>query len=226
MAQSKNNILDPVSGKIGNILFRQRYGKEVAYHMPETYKISYSALAVEGRAKFGNTVKLARLINSNPKLHSIWERATIKGVNSYQKIIKLNSKYTSHKGLTKQNILVPPGIQITNPTLSVDKESIIIELSILEAIKFTKLEGILLISNFSYGKVVNSVTHSIETKISGNRIFGSFHLDKLLSLIIQQNRVTIILCTLIFENSNGIPLAWTDTIPFELGKSAKHHRTC
>lgn len=221
MAQSKNNILDPVSGKIGNMLFRQRYGKEVVYYIPETYKISYSASAVEGRAKFGNTVKLARLINSNAKLHSIWASSTVKGVNSYQKIIKLNSKYTSHKGLTMQNILVPPDIPITNPTLSVDKESLIIEVSILEVIKFDKLESILLISNLNYGSVVTTIIHSVDAKVSGNKISGSFHFDKSLSLIFQQNEVTIILCTFIFENSNGIPLTWTNTIPFELWETTK-----
>ncbi len=221
MAQRKNNILGPVSGKIGNLLFRQRYGKEVVYHMPETYKISYSASAVKSRAKFGNTVKLARLINSNEKLHSIWANSTVKGVNPYQKIIKLNSKYTAHKGLTMQNILVPPGVPITNPTLTVDKESLLLDVSIFEVIKFDKLEAILLISNSN--NVINSIIHSVNAKISGTKLFGSFHFDKSLSLIFQQNECTIILCTFIFKNSNAIPLAWTNTIPFEFGKNTKHN---
>ena len=98
----KRNVLGSISVKIDNVIVRQRYGKEILYHRPGNYNISYSEKAVAGHKKFGNTVKLAHLINSNPDLSAVWKTAKCKGINSYQKIIKNNSRTQPQRELHKK----------------------------------------------------------------------------------------------------------------------------
>ncbi len=113
MAIRKSNILGPVSGKHGNTVTRIRYGKEVLYALPDKVKVSQSKEAKAARKKFGMTVSFAKFINSIPALSSIWSAAKIPGTNSYQKLIKHNSKLTGEDNLTINNIITPEGFFIT-----------------------------------------------------------------------------------------------------------------
>jgi len=109
MATRKTSVIGQISGKLGDTVTRYRNGKYIVYSKPDNYNISYSRNAVSGRAKFANTVKLAKLLNDNPAISLVWKLAKIKGANAYQKIIKYNSKYISPEGITLSNIITPPG---------------------------------------------------------------------------------------------------------------------
>jgi hypothetical protein len=126
MAIRKSSVLGPITGKLQNTVTRFRYGKCVVYAKPDSYRISNSEKAVEGRARFAFTVRLARLINSEPVLSAAWKSAKIQGTNSYQKIIKHNSRLTSHSGLTAENIITPEGSEIDRSNLILDEEKLII----------------------------------------------------------------------------------------------------
>ncbi len=107
MAIRKNNVLGQTSGKLGNTVTRIRYGKEVVYALPDKVKVSQSEQAKAARNKFAMTVNFAKFINSIPALSRVWSSANIPGTNSYQKLIKHNSKLTGENFLTTNNIITP-----------------------------------------------------------------------------------------------------------------------
>lgn len=110
MATLRKSIIGTLKGSLSNIVFRERNGKVVAYTKPSKQRISKSEAAVKARNKFGLTVVFAREINSNETLAKIWEQLKVKATNSYQKIIKINSKLTDSNSLSLKNKITPDGL--------------------------------------------------------------------------------------------------------------------
>lgn len=217
MAERKINILGPVSGKIGNLIHRHRYGKEIVYSKPESYNISYSDKAIAGRAKFANTVRLARLINSNPELSSIWKKAELKGTNSYQKIIKLNSRFTTVEGLSLKNLIIPPGIAASSVSLEFDHSGISVRMDC--NIKSTSLKATLyiLLCPISEEKSLNlSLLISWDTLINEQFIKGTAFFSPSIWLYLKDSSKTIFLTTFVFTNNDKGVIDWTTTASFEI----------
>jgi hypothetical protein len=129
MAEIRNQILGKVSGKLGDIVFRKMNGKTVVSIRPRNYKPTKSEKARKTRSKFGLIVSFAKYINSIPYLKEVWLRANIPGSNSYQKIIKHNSKVGQESTLTIKNIITPKGFPITVEGLSVKNNKISLTLN-------------------------------------------------------------------------------------------------
>lgn len=110
MAITRKSIIGTLKGSLSNIVFRERNGKVVAYIKPAKQRISKSEAAVKARNKFGLTVVFAKEINSNETLAKIWEQLRVKATNTYQKIIKVNSKLTDSKSLSIKNKITPDGL--------------------------------------------------------------------------------------------------------------------
>lgn len=110
MANVKKSIIGSLQGSLSNIVFRERNGKVVAYTKPSKQRISKSEAAVKARNKFGLTVAFAKEINSNEILAKIWVQLKVKATNSYQKIIKINSKLTDSNSLSLKNKITPDGL--------------------------------------------------------------------------------------------------------------------
>ncbi|MDP2039335.1 MAG: hypothetical protein Q8L04_18310 [Ignavibacteria bacterium] len=217
MAVCKNNILGRVSGKLGNLILRRRYGKDIIYSKPDAYNISYSDKAIAGRAKFANTVKLARLINSNLELSSIWKRAELKGTNSYQKIIKLNSRFTTVEGLSLKNLITPPGIAASSVLLEFERSGISVRLEC--SIKSTSLKATLyiLLCPISEGKSPNlSLLISWDTLINEQFIKGTAFYSPLIKSYLKDSLKIIFLTTFVFTKSDEELIDWTTTSSFEI----------
>ena len=126
MATRKTSVVGQISGKLGNTVTRYRNGKYIVYSKPDNYNISYSDKAVNGRSKFANTVKMAKLLNSVPEISKVWKSAKINGTNAYQKIIKHNSKFISPEGITAKNIITPSGFFISAKEIIFDEDNIVL----------------------------------------------------------------------------------------------------
>ena len=109
MAFLIKNIFGVLTGTLGDNIFRQRYGKTVAYKKPYRHRVSKSDASMQARKQFALTVAFAKKINSIPALAKIWRNAKISGTSAYHKIIKYNNKLTSVDCLTINNIIVPQG---------------------------------------------------------------------------------------------------------------------
>ena len=167
MAIRKNNVLGQTSGKLGNTVTRIRNGKEVVYALPDKVKISNSKHAKSARNKFALTVGFAKFINSIPALSGIWSYAKIPGTNSFQKLIKHNSKFTNENSLTVNNIITPSGFD-----LSIEKFSFagnILHLLIKPA---AAILPVLLSSKVHF----HSVLYSYQPKLKNDKSFMFSHL--------------------------------------------------
>lgn len=121
MSIIKKNTLGQFSGRISDVIFRERNGKIVAYSKPVNQKVSQSKKAIQARNKFTLSVALAKEVNSNEILSQIWNLSEINASNSYQKLIKANSKLTSSKSLSLKNIITPNNIELNGIDLVYSK---------------------------------------------------------------------------------------------------------
>lgn len=98
-----------LSGKAGNVEFFVIGEEQYFRSHAKRHKKSRSKAAVGGRNNFKSVVKLAQTVISNPVLKEIWNRASLEGRNSYQKIIKYNMPLAYDGNLTIKNLLLPKG---------------------------------------------------------------------------------------------------------------------
>ena len=124
MAIVKKQFFGQVTGKIGDVVQRNRYGKTVAYMYPSKYKVSQSAQAKEGRSKFALSVAFAKAVNSVQELKQIWKTAKLDGVVAYNRVIKYNRNFISGSRLTVNNIITPEGNKLNINSLDISKTSL------------------------------------------------------------------------------------------------------
>ncbi|MEP0862794.1 MAG: hypothetical protein HRF52_15290 [Ignavibacterium sp.] len=141
MAIIKKNILGTFQGALSGIILRERNGKLIAYTKPAKQKISKSKASLNARYKFAITVALAKEINGNPRLSSIWAQSKIKATNSYQKLIKVNTAFTEPYSLTVKNKITPDGIPLKNIAIQLNNNFLEITLD------FSKIDRQLLRSD-------------------------------------------------------------------------------
>jgi len=217
MAIRKINILGKVSGKIGNTVSRIRYGKEVIYTKPVSVNISHSSKAVDGRAKFSFTVKLARLVNSVPELSAVWKNSKMTGTNAYQKLIKHNSKFTAAGGLTIRNIITPPGIDTIKNSLALDSLCIMVS-SVFDGPVlncFTSIFSLLFLYSGKENELLLLSSKDI-LLVESHSIQGIIPLTGLDREKIFRYNKAVILSSFTSEIKNPACLNWTTTIPFEI----------
>jgi hypothetical protein len=119
MAVVSKSVIGDISGRISNLVIKNRNGKRVAYAWPKKYKASKSPLAKEGRNNFAVTVKFAKAVNSSSALKKIWTSSKAEGTNSFQKIIKNNAKQVNNGSLTTLNRITPEGLPLTLNSVSI-----------------------------------------------------------------------------------------------------------
>lgn len=124
MAKVKPGIFGPISGTVGEFVYRIRNGDQVKYRRPVNQKISNSTKAVTARKRFAMNVNFSKFVNSFSGLKLIWKRAKIKASNPYQKIIKSNLMFTKKRGISVRNIITPPGIALTVEEVSINGDEI------------------------------------------------------------------------------------------------------
>jgi len=121
MAHINRKILGSIKGKIGDVIFRERNGKVIAFARAKKYKKTKSQKLKKERTKFATVVQFANLIKNEPDLYSIWKKSNLPGSNAYQKIIKNNLKLTNESELSVNNILLPSGIDIEVNLLNINR---------------------------------------------------------------------------------------------------------
>lgn len=107
MAKLTQKILGKVSGSLGDLTFRQRNGKNYLASRPESFIPGTDEASITRREKFGFSVKLASLINSDDRLKSIWSKQTPQGKYSYNYIVQMNYPTITANSVTNSTKLVP-----------------------------------------------------------------------------------------------------------------------
>lgn len=124
MAIEKRNPFGEITGTLGNVVRRKRFGKIVVSLRPSKYRKSKSKLAVAGRNSFALSVSLAKAVNKIPQLKQVWQIAKLEGVVAYNRIIKYNKKFIKDDLLTTQNIITPVGVPMLLDDFKIYNKSI------------------------------------------------------------------------------------------------------
>ncbi len=109
MAHRKSSAIGDLHGRVENLIFRTRNGKNIAYARPVNQKIPDSQKAKNTRANFGLANTFSSVVNSAPGLQTIWSVAKVTGSNAYQRMVSMNTSLARDGALTTANVITPPG---------------------------------------------------------------------------------------------------------------------
>ena len=109
MAYRKSSAIGDLHGRVENMVFRTRNGKNIAYARPLNQKVSKSSKAVTARKSFGFANTFSSAINSAPALQTVWSVAKVRGSNAYQRMVSMNTRLACNGSLTTSNVITPPG---------------------------------------------------------------------------------------------------------------------
>lgn len=114
MAYLNKQVLGRLSGKVGDIVFRQRSGKNFAAIKPGSFNPGNDPAAVDRRNRFAIACKFSSQINAVPYLNGIWKKKVPSAVIPYNYITKVNYRYANPDELTNLAVIVPElGFSIT-----------------------------------------------------------------------------------------------------------------
>jgi hypothetical protein len=158
MAIVKNPEFDGFSGKLGNVIFRKRYGKTVAYRVTENFKKCVSEESEVNRGKMKIMSQFASNICSLPELKEIWgiDKET-KATSIYHKIEKRNRMVKSTIYPSVNYIIVPTGFLCDSDSVVLNKDEmeIIVTLNNLSLTNVEKADNFLVISIICFYDPVN-----------------------------------------------------------------------
>lgn len=107
MAHLNKQVLGRLSGKIGDIVFRQRSGKNFASIKPGSFNPGNDPAAIDRRNRFAIACKFSSQINAVPFLNAVWKKKVPAGISPYNYITKTNYRYTNPDELTNLATIIP-----------------------------------------------------------------------------------------------------------------------
>ena len=122
MAQLKKTVLGRVSGAVGDIVFRQRDGKNYIGLRPDSFIPGMDQASVGRRLKFALTLRSSSTINSVPELKRLWAGITPSGLSPFNYIVKTNYQYVTSTTISDLLKVVPDnGFGVTVADNNVDR---------------------------------------------------------------------------------------------------------
>jgi hypothetical protein len=121
MAQLNKQVLGRLKGSVGDIVFRQRNGKNYAAIKPGSFMPGNDPAAWDRRNKFTLACKFSSSINAVPYLNDIWRKKVPSGTSPFNYITKTNYKYADPDELTDLAVITPDfgfGITINSSSLN------------------------------------------------------------------------------------------------------------
>jgi hypothetical protein len=120
-----NCVLGKLSGRVGDIVFRQRNGKTFASQAPRKREKPFNEGEKANHNKFAYVAKIASALNNHPVFKEIWKKIYPKKSSPYHKIFKHIYKYIGEdlSGI----ILITPdnGFSLLNPKIIIQQSQII-----------------------------------------------------------------------------------------------------
>jgi hypothetical protein len=107
MARLKKKVLGQVSGAVGDIVFRERYGNNYVGMRPDSFIPGTSPADYQRRQRFALAAKTGITINSVAQLKMLWKGATPSGLSSFNYVVKINYPFVTSTDLTNLLQLVP-----------------------------------------------------------------------------------------------------------------------
>ncbi len=217
MALVNGTGIGEITGKLGRVVYRQVYGKTVAYERSEHYKAASTVAAKKFRKNFGMSVKLAQILNADPVINEVWTAAKIKGVNSNQRIIKNNIKLMDSGSLTDRNKITPDGLFLKAESAALQND--VLHLSLVCPADNNLVFPANLSILYNLGQAYNPLVLT-ETRISESSADGLYELDikpaASIVRILNENPDTLLFIALVSETPRKKKAYWTSTASVRL----------
>ena len=126
MAYRKSSAIGDLHGRVENIVFRTRNGKNIAYARPVNQKIPDSQKAKNTRQNFAAANSFSSFVNSAPALQTVWSVAKVRGSNAYQRMVSMNTRLARNGSLTTSNVITPPGQLLKLNSVSIEDKMILL----------------------------------------------------------------------------------------------------
>ncbi|MFZ4591290.1 MAG: hypothetical protein ACOYN6_09850 [Ignavibacteria bacterium] len=91
-------LLNNITGKIGGVIVRKRYGKTIVSAVPLNYKKSNSERAVNNRKRFAVISNIATALNKVPEFKELWKVAAKNKMSSQNAAAKYISRQVGKDG--------------------------------------------------------------------------------------------------------------------------------
>jgi hypothetical protein len=121
-------IFGSISGRVGNIVYRNRNGKIIAATLPAERSTKKNEREIENEKMFGLTGIIAKTINSLDLLKYFWHPVRAKNQSTYNVIFKKNYGMLDIENLSGTVLLTSgEGFGLINPSLYPGESNIVIE---------------------------------------------------------------------------------------------------
>jgi hypothetical protein len=128
MARLVGGPFGGVSGKMGDVVYKNRNGNTIVCARPRERISPLSELEIGLHAKFGLAGKISGAINSIAILKQIWKPTYKNGLSSYNVIFKNNYKIVNIKNIRGPVLIAPVfGFNLTEPSIKVGGAKVVIE---------------------------------------------------------------------------------------------------
>lgn len=107
MARLNKQVLGRVRGALGDIVFRERNGKNIVAMKPSSFNPASDEASIARRAKFAIAAKLASTINTNTDLKTLWYAQTPAGLTSHNYILRQNYSFVEPGNISGLIKLLP-----------------------------------------------------------------------------------------------------------------------
>ena len=120
MARLNKQVLGRVSGAVGDIVFRERNGKNFIGLKPSRFVPGTDEASIARRARFALNAKLASTINNNDQLKSIWFNKAPSGLSSHNFILRQNYPLVQPGNISDMAKILPDkGFGLSSSNLTV-----------------------------------------------------------------------------------------------------------
>jgi hypothetical protein len=134
MGQLTKTVLGRISGRVGDVVFRQRAGKNYVSSRPGSYPATSDPVVLERRSNFGLTVGFASAVNSIPGLHALWQPYAKEGLSAYNEICSKNYQFVDNGIIDDRAMIVPaPGFEVTATSLELTGDELTAVFAVLGA---------------------------------------------------------------------------------------------
>ncbi len=107
MARLNKQVLGRVRGALGDVVFREKNGKNFIAMKPSSFTPGSDDASIARRAKFALATKLASTINSNYDLKTLWKIKSPAGLTGHNYIVRQNYPFVEPGNISGLIKLLP-----------------------------------------------------------------------------------------------------------------------
>lgn len=130
MAKLRKQFLGKVSGKLGDLVFRNTRRTNYISSRPVSFNTPQDEYSINRRSRFAMAGKFSSLIISIPDLKLLWQLQAPAGMNIFNYLFRTNYNLVNPDGLTEIVSLTPPrGWIVNSENVTVNQNDIKITIS-------------------------------------------------------------------------------------------------